>query len=417
MLKNLALLFFTFFVVKTVAQEKLSDGLCKIFSNAQSKNVNMNNIDCNDSLGLVRLPVKEGTNLKALDPMFVSQDASIIITPKGAVNFSKGAVTYTASTPNGEVKIQVDAYVARNPVLKGFYADPDILYSHKDKKFYIYPTSDGFQNWSGTYFKVFSSIDLTSWKDEGVILDLTKDVTWANRNAWAPSAIERNENGKYHYYFYFTAAQKIGVATADNPRGPFKDSGKALIDFKPEGIHNGQEIDPMVFADPVSKKHYLYWGNGYLAAAELNDDMISIKRETLRVIPTDKTFREGTYVFFRKGIYYFMWSEDDTRSPNYKVRYGTSSSPMGPVTIANDNIVIRRNLKQQIHGTGHHAVINIPATDKWFLVYHRFNYPKGITMGRDAGFNREVCIDHLTFDSNGKIIEVIPTLEGVGGTK
>ena len=44
-----------------------------------------------------------------------------------------------------------------NPVLKGFYADPEILYSQKTGKYYIYPTSDGFDNWSGDFFKVFSS--------------------------------------------------------------------------------------------------------------------------------------------------------------------------------------------------------------------------------------------------------------------
>ena len=55
----------------------------------------------------------------------------------------------------------------------------------------------------------------------------------------------------------------------------------------------------------------------------------------------DKTFREGTYIIYRKGTYYFMWSEDDTQSPNYKVRYGTSKSPLGPIEIPENNIVIQ----------------------------------------------------------------------------
>ncbi|HEY1163743.1 MAG TPA: family 43 glycosylhydrolase, partial [Chitinophaga sp.] len=116
------------------------------------------------------------------------------------------------------------AQQAGNPVLKGYYADPDILYSAKTRQFYIYPTSDGFTNWTGTYFKAFSSPDLVHWKDEGVILDLAKDVSWAKRNAWAPCIIEKKIDGKYQYFYYFTAAQKIGVAVADSPTGPFKDS-------------------------------------------------------------------------------------------------------------------------------------------------------------------------------------------------
>jgi hypothetical protein len=387
--------------------------LSDVLRSAKSASIKSNNIVCNDSLKLVSLPVKPGTNLKVLDPAFISTSPDIKIYPTGKADFSKGAVEYTITAPGQIVKYKVEARVAGNPVLDGYYADPDILYSFNKKKFYLYPTSDGFDGWSGTYFKVFSSDNLAEWKDEGVILDLKKDVPWGNRNAWAPTAIERVVKGKYKYFFYFTAAQKIGVATADSPTGPFKDSGKPLIDFKPTGITNGQEIDPMVFADPLTKKCYLYWGNGYLAVAELNDDMVSIKRETLTVMTPDETFREGTYVFVRKGIYYFLWSEDDTRSPNYKVRYATASSPTGPLKIEKDNIVIRKNIAQQIHGTGHNSVINIPGTDDWYLVYHRFTHPKGITMGPSAGFNREVCMDALKFDEQGKIIEVIPTLKGI----
>ncbi|WP_294293938.1 family 43 glycosylhydrolase [uncultured Chryseobacterium sp.] len=303
--------------------------------------------------------------------------------------------------------------VNNNPALEGFYADPEILYSRKNKKYYLYPTSDGFTSWSGTYFKTFSSDDLTDWKDEGIILDLKKDVPWGPRNAWAPTIAEKKIHGKYKYFFYFTAAQKIGVAVSDEPNGPFKDSGKPLIHFKPEGVSGGQEIDPDVFTDRKSGKTYLYWGNGYLAVAELNKDGLSVKKNTVKAITPDATFREGTEVFYRKGKYYFLWSEDDTRSPNYRVRYGISNSPAGPVTIPPNNIVISKVPEKGIYATGHNSVIQVPRTDEWYIVYHRFNVPDGITMGDAAGYNREVCIDRLRFDDRGFIIPVIPTLQGI----
>ncbi|WP_316800788.1 family 43 glycosylhydrolase [Pedobacter frigidisoli] len=299
--------------------------------------------------------------------------------------------------------------LAKNPVLDGFYADPDVLYSNKTKKYYIYPTSDGFDGWGGYYFKTFSSTDLTSWKDEGVILDLKKDVPWGNRNAWAPTIAEKKIGKDYKYFYYFTAAQKIGVASADLPTGPFTASGKPLVNFKPGGIKGGQEIDPAVFTDPNSGKSYLYWGNGYLAVAELNKDMISLKPNTTKVLNTDKTFREGCYVFYRKGTYYFMWSEDDTRSENYRVRYGTSKSPLGPITTSENNLVIQKDPESGIFGTGHNSVLQIPGKDEWYIVYHRFNYPDGINMGDAAGFNREVCMDRMYFDEAGHIIPVKPT--------
>lgn len=307
--------------------------------------------------------------------------------------------------------------VNNNPVLEGYYADPEILYSNKTKKYYIYPTSDGFDGWSGYYFKTFSSDNLVDWKDEGVIIDLKKDVTWANRNAWAPCIVEKKIKGKYKYFYYFTAAQKIGVAVSDNPTGPFKDSGKAIVSTRPEGIKDGQEIDPDVFTDPKTGKSYLYWGNMYMGVAELNPDMVSLKPGTTKVIAVNNSFREGTYVIYRKGKYYFFWSEDDTRSPNYKVRYGISNSPTGPLEIPENNIVIQGLPNVGIHATGHNSVLQIPNKDEWYITYHRFSYPTGIKMGDAGGFHREVCIDKLEFNADGTIKQVTPTHTGIEAIK
>lgn len=299
---------------------------------------------------------------------------------------------------------------SNNPVLEGYYADPDIIYSHKHKKYYLYPTSDGFDGWGGYYFKAFSSDNLKDWKDEGVILDLKKDVPWGSRNAWAPTITEKKIGKNYKYFYYFTAAQNIGVAVADEPTGPFKDSGKALIDFKPEGVQGGQEIDPAVFNDPKSGKSYLYWGNGYLAVAELEKDMVNIKKNTIKTITPDRTFREGAFVIYRQGKYYFFWSEDDTRSPNYSVRYGYADSPVGPITVPENNKILQKDASKGIYGPGHNSVIQVPGKDEWYIVYHRFSIPNGVKMGDAAGFHREVCIDPLVFDENGYILPVNPSL-------
>ncbi|MBZ4192204.1 family 43 glycosylhydrolase [Niabella beijingensis] len=383
---------------------------------AQSTLIKKNNIVFDSAAKKVYLPLQPGTSLKNFDPGFVRLPGIVIAPARN--DFSKGTSRYTITvkrqTPETfGVKLLQD----HNPVLNGFYADPEIMYSHQAKRFYIYPTSDGFTGWSGNYFKVFSSPDLVQWKDEGKILDLPTQVGWAGRNAWAPCIIEKKVNGRYRYFYYFTAARKIGVAVADNPAGPFVDSGKPLIDQKPPGITNGQEIDPAVFTDPKTGKSYLYWGNGYMAVVELNGDMISVKQETLKIITPDKTFREGTYVFFRNGVYYFMWSEDDTRSPNYRVRYGTGATPLGPVKVPQHNIVLEKKESDGIYGTGHNSVVQIPGKDEWYIVYHRFNYPGGIKMGDAAGYNREVCIDKMEFNADGSIKKVIPTHSGVTAVK
>ena len=374
--------------------------------------VKAKNIVVDEKAKTIYLPLKTGTDLRAFDPQLVTSSGAALSAP-GKLNVSEGPVAIELGVNQQGKTYQLTAAVNNNPVLSGYYADPEIIYSQKDKQYYLYPTSDGFDGWSGTYFETFSSPDLVNWTNEGVILDLKKDVSWADRNAWAPTAIETTIDGQYRYFYYFTAAQKIGVASAENPSGPFVDSGKALIDFRPEGVQGGQEIDPDVFHDPVSGKHYLYWGNGYLAVAELNDDMVSIDKQSVQVMTPDSTFREGVEVFYRNGTYYFLWSENDTRDADYRVRYATAKSPLGPLTIPENNLVIATNAEQQIYATGHNSVIRKNDSDEWFIVYHRFSRPEGITMGGAAGFNREVCIDKLSFNEDGSIVQVTATLEGI----
>lgn len=306
---------------------------------------------------------------------------------------------------------------SRNPILPGFHADPEVLYSHQTKRYYIYPTSDGFPGWGGSYFKVFSSKDLKTWKEETTILDMNKDVSWANGNAWAPCIEEKKIDGKYKYFFYFSAnpvtnkGKQIGVAIADSPTGPFKDLGKPIVTSSPVG--HGQQIDVDVFTDPISGKSFLYWGNGYMAGAELNDDMVSIKEETIKVMtPKGGTlqtyaFREAPYVFYRKGIYYFLWSVDDTGSPNYHVAYGTSTSPLGPIEVAKEPVILIQSPEEEIYGPAHCSVLQLPKKkDEWRIVYHRIN--KGY-LKDGPGWHREVCMDEMKFDNGGKIMRVVPT--------
>ena len=309
----------------------------------------------------------------------------------------------------------------KQPILTGFHADPEVLYSSKTKKYYIYSTTDGTPGWGGHDFSVFSSENLIDWKDEGKMLDVKGDqVKWATGNAWAPCIIEKN--GKY--YFYFSAhnpqsnRKEIGVAVSDSPTGPFVDSGAPIItdNDRPKEARGGQAIDVDVFQDPKSGKFYLYWGNGFMAGAELNDDMLSVKKETITHMTPQGgnlqtwAFREGAYVFFRKGTYYFMWSVDDTGSPNYHVCYGTAKSPLGPITIDEQNyLVIKQKPEDGIYGTAHNSVLQIPGKDEWYIVYHRINKHH---LHQDPGIHREVCIDKLTFDKKGKIIPVTPTLNG-----
>lgn len=310
-----------------------------------------------------------------------------------------------------------------NPILPGFHADPEILYSNKTGKYYIYSTTDGKPGWGGYKYYVYSSADLKEWKNEGVALDAKSDqIAWANGNLWAPAAIEvKQKNGSYKYYLYFSARpndngrKQMGVAVSDSPTGPFVDLGQPLLAKNHPGC-NGQLIDVDVFMDPVSKKPYLYWGNSFMAGAELEPNMTKIKDETVTVMTPkggslrDYAYREAPYVFYRNGLYYFMWSVDDTGAANYHVAYGTSKSPLGPIEVAKDPIVLIQDPQHEIYGTAHNSVIQKPGTDEWYIVYHRINKDY---IHFQPGVHREVCIDKMEFNADGTIKRVVPTHGGI----
>jgi len=383
-----------------------------------SNNVSARN-DLMTTSGLsVTLPVKPGTDLTNFDPQLYGS-AGTVITPTGAQNFSEGAVSYTAVNGTSKKTYKVSVVVYANPVLPDFHADPEVLFSKKTGRFYIYPTTDGYANWGGYSFDVFSSPDLVNFTNRGTILYLSEggDADWAAGNAWAPCIEEKIIDGEYKYFFYYSAnnpsvgKKTLGVATADSPEGPFTAQQQPLFTTSVAG----QMIDSDVFTDPVSGQTYFYYGNGKLCYRLFADDMVSVVGDEYDITPTGGSlstyaYREAPYVFYRNGLYYFLWSVDDTGASNYHVAYGTSKSPTGPITVADEPIVIIQDSKNKIYGTGHNSVINIPNTDQWYIVYHRINKNY---LNDGPGYHREVCIDTLAFNSDGTIVKTTPTHRGI----
>jgi len=286
-----------------------------------------------------------------------------------------------------------------NPVLPGLYADPQVALF--DGVYYIYPTTDGFANWTATSFSVFSSTNLVNWTNRGVILDLPRDLTWATGHAWAPAITRVGST----YYFYFCADQQIGVATASSPTGPFKDAlGHALIATNAYGT---QSIDPYLFTDDDGT-NYLYFGSGTNGArvVKLGADMKSLVGTPANITPSGASgVVEGSVMFKRNGTYYLQWSEGDTRTATYQVAYGKAQAPTGPFTRL--GVILSQNTTLGILGPGGNTVLAIPGRDEYYIVYHRFKIPGG------DGTHRETCIDRMSFNSDGTIVRVAPTLNGL----
>lgn len=294
-----------------------------------------------------------------------------------------------ALLPGAQALGETERAAAPKPILDGFTADPAIRVF--GDTYYVYPTSDK-PNWMTTDFSVWSSKNLLDWKKEGMILDATRDLKWANIKAWAPDCVERN--GKF--YFYFCANERVGVAVADKPTGPFVDPlGRPLVQ-KSEKVRT-YPIDPYPLIDDDGQA-YLFLGNGTPTVFKLKPDMITLDGDpaTFRL----KEFREGIVVFKRQGKYYFMWSVDDARSDDYRVGYGISDSPYGPVSSPTNFIVLRQHGPAK--GTGHHSVVNVPGTDRWYAAYHRHAIPNG------NGYQRETCLARMEFNPDGTIKPMDP---------
>ena len=290
-----------------------------------------------------------------------------------------------------------------NPILPGWYADPEaIIYGDT---YWIYPTySSDFDR--QTFFDCFSSSDLVNWTKHERLIS-TNEVKWAKRAMWAPSVINHNKK----YYFFFAANDVhegeiggIGVAVADKPEGPYRDLlGKPLIN---DIINGAQPIDQFVYNDDGT--YYMYYGGwGHCNVVKLNDDFtgfVPFEDGEIYKEVTPENYVEGPFMFKKDGKYYFMWSEGGWTGPDYCVAYAISDSPFGPFER------IGKILQQDPEvgtGAGHHSVIHVPNTEDYYIVYHR--HP----LGDKDGNHRVTCIDRMTFDENGHINPVKITFEGV----
>ncbi|HVX50947.1 MAG TPA: glycoside hydrolase family 43 protein, partial [Chitinophagaceae bacterium] len=264
-----------------------------------------------------------------------------------------------------------------NPIFPGWYADPEVRFFNNE--YWVYPTYSAPYN-EQVFMDAFSSPDLIHWTKHSRIVDTTS-VKWAKRAMWAPSVVEKD--GKYYLFFGANDIQNdkqtggIGIAVADNPAGPFKDYlGKPLIG----AFHNGaQPIDQFVFRDIDGQFYMTYGGWGHCNIVKLNNDftgIVPLKDGKLYKEITPKGYVEGSFMFYRDGKYYFMWSEGGWTGPDYSVAYAIARSPFGPFKR------IGKILQQDstvATGAGHHSVIRVPGTDKWYIVYHR--RPLGETDG------------------------------------
>lgn len=283
--------------------------------------------------------------------------------------------------------------VAQNPIIDQGSADPSVKVF--GGRAYVYGTHDfspADTAWIAKDWHAYSSSDLVTWVDAGVVLD-DNSLAWrgVTDEDWAPDAIFFDNR----YYFYFPLGNgTIGVAAGSSAAGPFTDIlGKALVDSSTTPAAN---IDPMAFQDTDGSR-YLIWGNGSCYLAQLNDDMKSFKTSPRRVtISGAPSYEEGPFAWMHAGKYYLLYSR--CGSPcNDSLDYAVGTSIGGPYTYRGTIVAHGKR------GNEHGSVFQF--NGQWYVAYHDL-YP--------TDYYRKTKLDFIHYSDNGDIPRVYPTDYGVG---
>ena len=287
-----------------------------------------------------------------------------------------------------------------NPVINVSVPDPTIIRAN-DGYFYLYGTEDT------RNIPIYRSSDMVNWEYMNTAFTKETRPTWKGRHSlWAPEI--RYIDGKYVLYYSWARwgdhwNSEVGVATADNPLGPFVDHGQ-IIDAKELNVENS--IDQFYIEDKGKK--YLFWGSFRgIYAVELNDDGLSIKRKadgTPAMLKQICGNRFEAVNIYKKGKYYYLFASIGSCCEGAKSTYqmvgGRSKNILGPYVDKEgrdmlDNhceIIIKGN--KYWAGPGHNSiVIQDDAKQEW-IVYH--GYPRA-----DAHKGRVVLLDRLQWTKDG----------------
>lgn len=303
-----------------------------------------------------------------------------------------------------------------NPVSSSFadtYADPAVIQA-KDGWWYAYATADPLRAGDEPGIgHIARTRDWSTWEYLGTIFDETNRPDWAEDSAglWAPDI--RYIDGRYVLYFTVTDTRlnpgqdsAIGVATSQDPAGPWVPSDEPIVSPRPDGGGGFfWTFDPAGFTS-TDGRQWLYYGSyfGGVHVSEVSADGLTPIGEPTQVAAWDRY--EGAYVVEHEGWYYLMGSSANCcagPATGYSVFTGRSRDPRGPfldadgldlnASVTGGTTVLTQNGNEWI-GAGHHAVFT-DASGQDFIAYHALDKDEP-WLNEPFGINRRpMLIDRL----------------------
>ncbi|CAH8268072.1 unnamed protein product [Arabidopsis lyrata] len=176
----------------------------------------------------------------------------------------------------------------------------------------------------------YSSKDLWTWKNEGVVLaaeetDETHDLHKSNVLE-RPKVIYNSETGKYVMWMHIDDANytkaSVGVAISDNPTGPFD----YLYSRSPHGFDSR---DMTVYKDDDNIAYLIYSSedNSVLHIGPLTENYLDVKPVMKRIMVGQH--REAPAIFKHQNTYYMITSGCTGWAPNEALAHAAESI-MGP---------------------------------------------------------------------------------------
>ncbi len=301
--------------------------------------------------------------------------------------------------------------------------------------------------------------DLSDWANTGVTYSAKQDPLYEENtrcHLYAPDVVRGND-GRYYLYYCLSGfkgnggyANPISVAVSDKPDGKYEYLGvvrdrsgkpyKRYACFDPAVINDDGVIrlyygtcypfdeysnflTRRLFANVEAQmfgktpREILSYPDGVMGAVTvtLSDDMLTVREEARRIIPTrtKKTgfaghaFFEGSSIRKIGDMYYFIYSS----LLNHELCYATSRYPdrdfrYGGTIISTGDIGLNgRKAKDRLNHTGTtHGSIEC-VNGQWYVFYHRLTH--------SSGYSRQACAEKITIEPDGSIRQVPVTSCGL----
>ncbi len=285
-----------------------------------------------------------------------------------------------------------------NPVYNRDFPDPHVILV--EDMYYAYATTNG----SSVNIRVMRSPDLVNWEELGDALPALPKWSVLNSGyTWAPGVMQIEDQ----FVMYYVARDKeidkqcIGVATSDDPGGPFTDPNDDAIVCQGD---LGGSIDAYPFRDDDSKL-YLFWKNDgnccglevALWAQELSPDGLALVGEPVKLIvrdqPWERPLIENPAMVKHDDKYYLFYSGNWWESLEYAVGYAVCETVLGPCEKPLSEPWFQ--YEAPVMGPGGESFFTDTKGNLW-MAYHAWT---GANVGYPNG-KRSLHIDLVTFEGD-----------------